>query len=38
MRGHGPFLFAQVTAGLGVDVVAAHILEAWRRRLTPLVM
>ena len=38
MRGHGPFLFAQVTAGLGVDAVASHILEAWRRRLTPLVM
>jgi urease accessory protein len=38
MRGHGPFLFAQVTAGLAVDAVATHILDAWRRRVTPLVM
>jgi urease accessory protein len=38
MRGQGPFLFAQVTAGVGVEQVAAHVLAAWRKALTPLVM
>jgi urease accessory protein len=38
MRGQGPFLFAHVTAGLGVDVVATHIVDAWRRQTTPMVM
>jgi len=28
MRGDGPFLFAQVTHGVGVDQIAAHILGA----------
>ncbi len=30
MRGHGPFLFTQVTAGTGVEEVAAHVLAASR--------
>jgi urease accessory protein len=30
MRGDGPFLFAQVTNGVGVDDVANHVLSAWR--------
>ena len=34
MRGDGPFLFAHVTAGVGVDDIAAHIVEAWRGRQT----
>jgi urease accessory protein len=28
MRGDGPFLFAHVTAGVGVTEVAQHILSA----------
>jgi len=35
MRGHGPFLFAQVTAGIGVDEVATRVLQAWSKRGTP---
>ena len=30
MRGEGPFLFTQVTNGIGVDEVATHVLDAWR--------
>jgi urease accessory protein len=30
MRGDGPFLFAQVKAGLGVAEIAEHILRAWK--------
>jgi urease accessory protein len=30
MRGDGPFLFAQVKHGPGVDETVAHILAAWR--------
>jgi len=30
MRGEGPFLFTQVTAGVGVDEVAANVLGAWK--------
>ncbi len=30
MRGEGPFLFAQVTHGIGVDEIAGRILQAWR--------
>ena len=30
MRGEGPFLFAQVTHGLGVPQIAAFVLAAWR--------
>jgi urease accessory protein len=33
MRGDGPFLFAQVKAGLGTEPIAAHVLEAQRRAL-----
>jgi urease accessory protein len=33
MRGHGPFLFAQVTAGIGVDEIAVHVIGAWRNTL-----
>ncbi len=32
MRGEGPFIFAQVRHGVGVDEVARHIVEAWRLR------
>jgi urease accessory protein len=35
MRGHGPFLFAQVTAEIGVDEVATRVLQAWTKRGTP---
>ena len=30
MRGEGPFLFAQVTNGVGVDDVIERLLDAWR--------
>jgi urease accessory protein len=30
MRGGGPFVFAQVTGGSGVDEVVEHVLHAWR--------
>src|SRR5262245_56274939 len=30
MRGSGPFLFAQVNAGKGVEQIAEHVLRAWR--------
>ncbi len=30
MRGDGPFLFAQVTRGPGVEEIAAAVLHAWR--------
>jgi urease accessory protein len=30
MRGDGPFLFAQVKNGLGVDAIVEHILAAWK--------
>jgi len=30
MRGDGPFVFAQVTRGVGVDEVAAHVVHAWQ--------
>src|SRR4051794_18246118 len=30
MRGEGPFVFAQVTRGVGVDAIAAHVLLAAR--------
>ncbi len=29
MRGEGPFLFAQVKNGVGVDAIVGHILDAW---------
>src|SRR5437870_2351588 len=31
MRGSGPFLFAQVTKGMGVREIADHILSNWKR-------
>jgi urease accessory protein len=31
MRGEGPFVFTQVTKGVGLDVVAEHLLGAWRK-------
>jgi urease accessory protein len=31
MRGAGPFVFAQVTNGLGVDSIVMQVLDAWRR-------
>ena len=30
MRGDGPFVFAQIKHGVGMDVIAAHVLSAWR--------
>ena len=30
MRGNGPFVFAQVTNGLGILEVSTHLLEKWR--------
>ncbi|MBU8894666.1 urease accessory protein UreG [Corallococcus sp. H22C18031201] len=31
MRGPGPFVFTQVTRGVGLDAVITHLLDAWRR-------
>ena len=31
MRGDGPFVFTQVTNGVGVEVVIEHLLTTWRR-------
>src|SRR5439155_1390638 len=31
MRGDGPTVFAQVTKGTGVDAIASHVVQAWRR-------
>jgi urease accessory protein len=31
MRGEGPFLFAQVKHGKGVDEIVSHVLFAWQR-------
>ena len=30
MRGTGPFIFAQVKNGVGVDEILDHILHAWQ--------
>jgi urease accessory protein len=30
MRGDGPFVFAQVKHGIGVDEIVAHIIHAWQ--------
>jgi urease accessory protein len=30
MRGDGPTVFAQVTKGVGVDLIVAHITRAWK--------
>ncbi|MBC8096896.1 MAG: urease accessory protein UreG [Akkermansiaceae bacterium] len=30
MRGNGPFVFAQVKHGVGVDEIISHILHAWQ--------
>ncbi|MGN6554771.1 MAG: urease accessory protein UreG [Verrucomicrobiota bacterium] len=30
MRGHGPFVFAQVKHGVGVDEIIEHVLHAWK--------
>jgi urease accessory protein len=30
MRGDGPFLFTQVTNGVGVEGVVERLLDAWR--------
>jgi urease accessory protein len=31
MRGDGPFLFAQVKHGAGIDAIAEHVLDAWQK-------
>lgn len=33
MRGDGPFVFAQVKHGVGVDEIVGHILHAWQHAL-----
>ncbi|MDX1953783.1 MAG: urease accessory protein UreG [Verrucomicrobiota bacterium] len=33
MRGNGPFVFAQVKHGVGVDAIIDHILHAWHHAL-----
>jgi urease accessory protein len=33
MRGHGPFVFAQVKHGVGLDEIIDHILHAWQHAL-----
>ena len=30
MRGDGPFVFAQIKHGVGLDLIAAQVLHAWR--------
>jgi len=30
MRGHGPFVFAQVKHGVGIDEIVSHVLHAWQ--------
>jgi urease accessory protein len=30
MRGDGPFVFAQVKNGVGVDAIISHIHHAWQ--------
>ncbi len=35
MRGDGPFVFAQVRQGQGLDIIIEHILRAWRLALSP---
>jgi urease accessory protein len=30
MRGHGPFVFAQVKHGLGVDEIINHVIHHWQ--------
>ncbi|MCY0998754.1 urease accessory protein UreG [Myxococcus sp. MISCRS1] len=32
MRGDGPFVFTQVTQGVGLDAVVEHLLTAWKQR------
>ena len=31
MRGDGPFVFAEVIHGVGLDAIADHMLDAWRK-------
>ena len=31
MRGDGPFVFAQVTHGVGLDAISDHMLAAWKK-------
>jgi urease accessory protein len=31
MRGDGPWLFAQVTRGVGIAEIVAHVKAAWSR-------
>ena len=30
MRGSGPFVFAQIRLGQGVDIIIDHVSHAWR--------
>jgi urease accessory protein len=38
MRGDGPIVFAQVTAGVGVDAIVGHVIGAWLRQTNPVAM
>jgi urease accessory protein len=33
MRGEGPFVFAQVKHGVGLDEIIDHIIHAWQHAL-----
>ena len=35
MRGDGPFIFTQVTNGVGVEDVVSQIITAWQKALEP---
>lgn len=35
MRAEGPFVFAQVTKGQGVDAIAEHIIATWKKATAP---
>ena len=35
MRGEGPFVFAQVTNGIGVPEIVDHVTQAWQKAVAP---
>ena len=35
MRGEGPFVFAQVTNGVGVREIVDHVTQAWQKAVAP---
>ena len=34
MRGDGPFLFTQITNGVGVTAIVSHVIDAWQTAVT----